>query len=131
MSEYVTIVNRTQEPITGVWDSKPFVMAPGKHEYTREKAERFRAQHPVMGSENPMEGTVILKLGIVEDHDDVSPLTPEFLAQFKGSVEKWDRSKLAGARPSEVVAGDNGLYGMQGNWRSGQPLSSSFVDSNN
>ena len=129
MSEFVTVVNRTQEPITGVWDSKSFVMTPGKHEFTREKAERFRAQHPVMGSENPMDGSIVYKLGIEEDHDDLTPLTPEFLRQFKGS-EKWDRSKLAGARPSVEVPGDNGLYGMNANWKSGQPLSSSFVDPN-
>ena len=128
MSEYVTIVNRTDEPVSCMWDSKPFVLSPGKHEYTREKAERFRAQHPVMGSENPMDGSIVYKLGILEDHDDLSPLTPEFLRQFKGAAEKWDRSKLAGARPSEVVPGDNGLYGMSGNWKSPQPLNSNFVD---
>jgi hypothetical protein len=126
MSEYVTIVNRTEEPITGTWDSKSFVLTPGKHEFTLEKAERFKAQHPVMGSENPQTGDVVYKLGIVEYHDPVTPLSPEFLAGFKGSVEKWDRTKLTGARPSEVVAGDNGLYGMN-DWRRGQPLSSSFV----
>ena len=130
MSEFVTIVNRTQEPITGVWDSRSYVLTPGKHEYAREKAERFRAQHPVMGSENPQTGTTVYRLGIEEDHDDVSPLTPEFLAQFDGKIERWDRSKLTGARPSVEVAGDNGLYGMGGNWKSPQPLSSSFVDPN-
>ena len=126
MSEYVTLVNRTESPLTGTWDSRSSVVNPGKNEFTREKAERFKAQHPVMGSEDPQIGGIIFKLGILEDHDDVSPLTPEFLAQFDGSIEKWDRSKLLGARPSEIVAGDNGLYA--GNWRSGQPLDSSFVN---
>lgn len=126
MSEYVTIVNRTQDPITGVWDSKSFVLTPGKNEHTRERAERFKAQSTVMGSENPQTGDIVYKLGIVEDHDPIDPLSPDFLAQFKGAVEKWDRSKLTGARPSEVVAGDNGMYGMN-DWRRGQPLSSSFV----
>ena len=126
-STYVTLVNRTESQITGTWESKSFVINPGKNEFTLEKAERFKAQHPVMGSEDPQIGGIVFKLGILETHDDVFPLTSEFLAQFDGRIEKWDRSKLLGARPSEIVAGDNGLYGMN-DWRRGQPLESSFVD---
>ena len=129
MSEYVTLINRTESSLTGTWDSKSFVIHPGKNEFTLEKAERFKAQHPVMGSEDPQIGGIIFKLGILETHDDVSPLPPKFLAQFDGCIEKWDRSKLLGARPSEIVGGDNGLYWIN-DWRRGQPLESKFVDPN-
>ena len=127
MSELVTLVNRTQSPLTGVWDSKSFVLAPGKHEYSLEKAERFKAQHPVMGSENPRTGDMIYKLGIVELRDPIDPLTPEFLAQFEGAVEKWDRTKLTGSRPSEVVPGDNGIYSNR-DVAANLPASTNFVN---
>lgn len=126
MSEFVTLVNRTQETVTGTFDGRQYEITPGKHEFEKVKAIKFVDQNPVMGSENPRTGNMIYKLGIPELRMDCSPLTPEFLARFSGSVEKWDRTQLPGARPSEVVPGDNGIYSAR-DVASAQPLDSSFV----
>lgn len=128
--EFVTVVNRTQETLTGTFDSRQYELTPGKHEFPRDKATKFVEQNPVMGSENPRTGDMIYKLGIEELRMDCSPLTPEFLARFQNSVERWDRSRLDGARPSEIVAGDNGLYGNRANVGQSLPASGSFVDPN-
>ena len=125
MAKIVTLVNRTQQTLEGTWNGKPHLFEPGeisKHQSVI--ARKFREQNPVMGSENPRTGSMIYKMGVKEDGDPIDPLTPEFLAQFEGAVERWDREKLLGARPSEVVPGDNGLYNS-GNWRSAQPLAAS------
>ena len=110
---FVTLVNRTQETLTGTWDSRQHMIKPGKSEHPMDRAVKFKEQHPVMGSEDPSSNSMIYKMGVEELNDDCSPLTPEFLAQFKGRIERWDRTKLTGARPTEIVAGDNGLYSRQ------------------
>jgi hypothetical protein len=128
--EYVVLVNRTQEDCEGTYDGKPYRIKPGKSEHPKHRATKFVEQNPVMGSEDPRTGKITYRLGIEEMRMDCSPLTPEFLAQYDGSIEKWDRDKLVGARPSEVVAGDNGLYSGTVSWKGQQPLGSSFTDPN-
>ena len=64
---------------------------------------------------NPQTGQIEFLIGIKEKGENCEPLTQEIIIDTstgKPSVEIWDRSKLTGARPSEVVAGDNGLYSM-------------------
>lgn len=104
---YVKLVNRTNQTLHGVWDGKHVDIAPGAHQFPLFAAQAYKRQNPVMGSENPMTGEIIYKLGIEEEGDPLDPL-PE----IKEGVEKWDRTKLAGAKPSEIVPGDNGLYSL-------------------
>lgn len=109
--EYVTLVNRTDRPVEGVYDSRTHVFPPhAKVEVEKFKAVKFVDQNPVMGSENPRTGEMIYKMGIVELRMDCSPLSAEYLAQFEGAIEKWDRSKLIGAKPSEAVPGIVSIY---------------------
>lgn len=112
--QYVKLVNRTDKVLHGVWDGKHVDIRPGAHQFPEQQAIAYKRQNPVMGSENPQTGDIVYKLGI-EEHGD--PVTP--LGDFTEGVEKWDRSKLVGARPSEVVPGDNGLYStLRGEGRS-------------
>lgn len=106
--EFVTVVNRTKTDLKGTWDGREYTIPPGKSEYPRIKAEKFKAQNPVMGSLDPRTGYREYKIGIVENKDPIDAL-PEDL---KEGVEQWDRSKLIGAKPSEIVPGDNGLYSL-------------------
>lgn len=124
-SEFVTLVNRTNDTLEGTYDGRPFLIKPGKSEQPRDRAIKFVEQNIIMGSEDPRTGQSIYKLGVEEMHMDCTPLTPEFIAQFDGSVEKWDRSKLTGSRPSQVVEGDNGLY--SGSWKSSQSPNTHFT----
>lgn len=112
--QYVKLVNRTNKVLRGVWDGKHADIAPGANHFPEQQAIAYKRQNPVMGSENPQTGDIVYKLGIEEHGDPIDPL-PEDL---KEGVEKWDRTKLVGARPSEVVAGDNGLYSIRGEGRS-------------
>ena len=106
--EYVTLVNRIGEPLEGVWDSRVHVIKPGKQEMLKPQAIKFVEQHPIMGSEDARTGEMIYKLAIEEFNMDTSPLTKEFLAQFEGARERWNRKnapeleqnvKFAQARP--------------------------------
>lgn len=106
MAIMVTLVNRSSKPLIGTWDGKHTVIAPGKHEFPDYKAQKFKDQNPVMGSEDPRTGHIEYLMGIVEEGDPIDPIE-----QNLNAIEKWDRTRLAGARPSEVVPGDNGLYG--------------------
>jgi flagellar basal body rod protein FlgF len=101
----VTLVNRTESTLHGVWDGRHHDILPGANTFPELQALAFKRQNPVMGSEDPITGYMDYKVGILEDNDLVEPLKA-----VKESIERWDRSKLAGARPTEVVAGDNGLY---------------------
>jgi len=125
MSEFVTIVNRTDSPREGVWDGKPHVLPPGKSEHPKHKAIKFVEQNPIMGSEDPRTGDMKYYLGIEELRMDCTPLTPDADKAYN-PTERWNREHLTGARPSEVVAGDNGLY--SGSWRRSQPADSTFVN---
>lgn len=127
MSDFVTLVNRTDGVLEGLYDGRTHLIPPGKQEIEKFKAIKFVEQNPVMGSEDPRTGRMIYKLGIPELRMDCSPLKPVDLAPFKGSIEKWDRTKLAGARPSEVVPGDNGIYSGR-DVSTALPRDSSFVD---
>lgn len=126
--EHVTLVNRTSQVLEGVWDGRVYKIKPGENHFDKIMARKFKEQNPVMGSEDPRSGEMLYKLGIVEDENPVDNLPDEFLAQFASFIERWDRSKLVGARPSMIVAGDNGLYNRQ-TWTAPQPPTpSTFSD---
>lgn len=125
---FVTIVNRTNKVLHGVWDGKHVDIAPGKHSFPEKAAIAYRRQNPLMGSLDPRTGDITYMLGIEEMRD---PITPLNLDEAPPSIEKWDRSKLTGARPTEVIPGDNGLYQL-GRTAGSPALSpnSGFVDPN-
>ena|SRR3990172_5832414 len=126
-NEYVTLKNRTNQLCIGTWNGRQYEIKPGSTtEHPKVRAIKFREQNPVMGSQNPRTGSMIYKLGVVEMRDPCDPLTDEFLARFEGAVEKWDRTQLTGARPSEVVAGDNGIFSAR-DVAASLPSDSTFV----
>ena len=127
MNEFVTVVNRTNQILTGTFDGRQYEIVPGKQEFSKEKALRFKDQNPVMGSEDPRTGSAIYKIGIVELRDPVDPIPTEVIAKYEGQVERWDRSKLVGARPVDIVPGDNGLYSRHDASPGGLPSNGSFV----
>lgn len=103
--EYQTLVNRTKKDLKGTWDGKHYIITPGKNEFPIVQAEAFRRQNPLMGSQDPYTMEMQYLVGIVEQGDDVSPL------DAGNAVELMDRSKMVGARPTEVVRGNQtGLY---------------------
>ena len=117
MSKYsprVSVVNRVNETLTGTWNGIQHDCPPGEHYFPEDVAKALRKQNVVMGSENPRTGHVIYKVGIREHNDPITMLTEDILAPYRSVYEKWgerwDRSQLSGAKPSEVVPGDNGIY---------------------
>lgn len=106
--EFVTVVNRTKKVLAGKWDGRDYAIPLGKSMFPRIQAEKFKLQNPIMGSEDPRTGQCEYKIGIEENKDRVDMLPDD----LKEGIEKWDRSKLVGARPTEVVDGDNGLYAL-------------------
>lgn len=103
MSEFVTLVNRTSTVLHGVWDGRHYDMNPGQHTFPEIQALKFKEQNPIMGSEDPYTLQKEYLIGIVEHKDDISPV------EQTSNIERWNRSRLVGAKPVEVVRG-NGLY---------------------
>jgi len=121
MSEFLTIVNRTGRTLSAMWDGRPYDIAPHAEKPVPEYvALAFKRQNVKMGSLDPRTGKIEFLIGIKEQND---PITP---TEQTDAVEVWDRSKLTGARPSETVAGDNGLYAVR-EWKRDQPLDTAFV----
>lgn len=114
MSDFYTVVNRTSETRTATWDGRPYELAPHAEQIFPEHiALAFKKQNIQMGSLDPRTGRIAYLVGFKEEGDPITPL------EQTDAVEVWDRSKLIGAKPSEVVAGDNGLYATR-SWRSNQ-----------
>lgn len=102
---HVTLVNRTAHTLVGTWDGRQYALPPGASSFPVNMAEKFKAQNPVMGSEDPRTGHIDYLIGIADYHDPIDPI------EQTDAVEKWDRSKLpASAQNVEVVAGKNGLF---------------------
>src|SRR3990167_2392054 len=111
----LTVTNRTDKALRGTWNGRRYTLEPYETEaFPIEVARALKRQNPVMGSGDPrdseagMTGKMIYKVGIKEDNDPCTPLTG-----IKEGVERWDRTKLTGARPSTVVDGDNGIYSVR------------------
>jgi hypothetical protein len=118
--EYVTIVNRTSKVLQGVWDGRHYDLAPGKHQFARTIAEKFRAQHPIMGSEDPYNLSMLYLIGIEEDNDDCSPV------EQSTSLTLQDISARLKSGEYTLVKG-NGLFATMRD-ASPQSLDSTFVN---
>lgn len=105
MSEFVTLVNRTSKTLKGTWDGRHYDMKPGKHQFTRTQAEKFRDQNPIMGTYDKYTGEMKYLIGIEENGEDCSPVEQDY-----GAITLEDlRGKIASGE-LRVVQG-NGLYG--------------------
>lgn len=103
MSDFVTLVNRSSKVLQGTWDGHHYMLKPGKHEFSRVKAEKFREQNPIMGSENKYTGEKQYLMGIIEDGHDVTPV------EQTDSISLEDLDAKIKSGELRVVAG-NGLY---------------------
>ena len=110
--ETLTVVNRTDKEIVGTWNGRQYTIKPLETQVFAENIARaIKRQNPVMGSGDPrdseygMTGRMKYKVGLKELNDPCDPL-----GKFEEGPERWDRNKLVGAKPSELVAGDNGIY---------------------
>lgn len=113
--ETLTVTNRTSKVLKTVWDGKHYEIGPHETQiHTADVARQFKKWNPQMGSLNPQTGAINFLIGIKEDGDPIDSI------EQTDAVEVWDRNKLTGARPSEVVPGDNGLYSGQADWKSRQ-----------
>jgi hypothetical protein len=114
MAEYYTVVNRCSKKVQTMWDGKPYELGPFESAVFPELvAYAFKRWNIQMGSLDPQTGRVEFLVGIKEKDEPCEPLKNEVIIDRttgKPAVEVWDRSRLTGARPSEVVPGDNGLY---------------------
>ena len=126
MSEMVTIVNRTSKVLSGVWNGRPYDIPLGESRWTLKEAEAFKRQNPVMGSGDPrdteagMTGRMQYLIGIKEQNNPITPI------EQTGAVERWNRTRLTGSKPSEIVPGDNGLYSGRAASSAPLPLNTSF-----
>ena len=110
--EILTVKSRVDHRITGTWAGRQYDLEPfASGAFPSDVATAMKRQNPIMGSGDPrnsdsgMTGRMKYKVGIVEYNDPTDPI-----ATNPQAVERWDRTKLVGAKPSDVVAGDNGLY---------------------
>ena len=103
MSDFVTLVNRSSKTLEGVWDGRHYQITPGKHEFARIKAEKFRDQNPIMGSEDKYSGEKQYLIGIVENGEDVSP------TEQSDAISLADLAAQIKSGEIKVVPG-NGLY---------------------
>src|SRR6266705_1344900 len=118
--EYLTVVNRTSNPLTVTWDGKRTPILPGKNAFPAIVAEAAKRQNPLMGSLNPATGICDYLVGIEEQGDVCTPL------EQSKAIELMDRSKLTQSRPNEVVPGENGIYSVR-NIAQSLPFDAGFV----
>jgi hypothetical protein len=103
MSDFVTLVNRSSKTLQGTWDGRHYDITPGKHEFSRIKAEKFMEQNPIMGSEDKYSNQKLYLIGIVENGDDCSPIEQSKAISLEDLSDKIKSGEL------KVVTG-NGLY---------------------
>jgi len=112
--QHMTLVNRTNKKLKGVWDGRQYDLAPGKHSFPEAIAMKFREQNPIMGSQDPRTLEMQYLIGIEEMHDDCSPLDA---IPVSPTGEKWDGNKMPDANLRQVIKGD-GVYNP---YRDGAP----------
>ncbi len=102
--QYVTVVNRTTRALQGVWDGRTYTIPPGSSSWPQLQAQRFKAQNPIMGTENPYTGERQYLIGIVEDGDDCTP------TEQSSAIELLNRQAMPSRNQVEVIEGAGGLY---------------------
>ena len=128
-NEYYTVVNRSSKPVNTMWDGRQYELAPYEEKIFPEQiAIAFKRWNVQMGSLDPRTGKINYMVGFKESNDPCGKLEQEVIidkSTGKPAVEQWDRSKLTGSRPVDIVEGDNGLYSTK-DWKSGQHTDLNF-----
>ena len=131
MAEYYTVVNRTSKSLSTTWDGRQYELAPYEEKTFPELvAYAFQRWNIQMGSLDPRTGRITFLVGIKEKGEPCEKIDPDKetlidRATGKPAVEQWDRSKMTGSRPIDIVPGDNGLYSRK-DWGSGQSTDLNF-----
>lgn len=101
--QFVTLVNRSNKILHGVWNGRHYDLAPGKHQFPEIQAQKFKEQNPKMGTEDPITGYKDYLIGIEEFNDDCSPI------DAGAAITRMDLSKVPGGDQMEVIKAA-GLY---------------------
>jgi hypothetical protein len=123
--QYVELVNRTKRTLRGTWNGKVYQLKPGSHHLPELVAEAIKRQNLIMGTEDPYTLWADYYVGIREQGDDCEPLEEDPGATK--AIERFNRAKLVGAKPTEVVKGNTGVYG-RASIETTMSKESSFVD---
>lgn len=88
--EIVTVVNRTSQPVEGIFDGKRTVIAPhARLPMLYHAAEHLKRQNPVMGTEDISDPrSPEFLVGIEEWGDDISPI------EQSDKQERFDRTTV-------------------------------------
>ena len=127
-TEQYTVVNRLNRVFIATYDGRHYELDPHEEKvYPSGIAFQFKQYNPQMGSLDPRTGKITFLVGIKELNDPCDPIEEILIDPRTGRphIEVWDRSKLTGARPSEIVPGDNGLY-SENVWKSSQSTDLNF-----
>ena len=125
----VTITNRVNRELQGTWNGRHYDIPSGESAHPELIAAAIKRQNPLMGSEDPRTGRTEYLIGVKEWGDPTTPISPEYEVRMNQTGERWNRAYLTGARPSEVVPGDNGIYSLRGIEGAGTlPLDAGFVN---
>lgn len=104
---FVTLVNRTSNPLVGTWDGRVFTIPPGKSSYPEIQALKFKLQNPRMGTADPNSNRPDFDTeylcGIEEFNDPISPV------EQTNSIELFNRGKVGGPA-TEVVRPRGGAF---------------------
>jgi hypothetical protein len=122
--QLVTLVNRSSKTLKGVWDGRPYDIAPGKHSFPDIQASKFQEQNPIMGTEDPYTLQKQYLIGIIEHGDDCSPVEQSDHLTLQDISGKLKSGEL------RIVPG-NGLYrpatDKTNPFATGGPIDTSFV----
>lgn len=100
----LTVVNRSSKTLTGVWDGKRYDMLPHQtYSFPEIQAQKFKEQHPVMGTENPYTLQKEYLIGLPDLQEDCSPI------EQSTAIELWNRTLMPDTKSYQVIKG-NGLF---------------------
>lgn len=106
---FVTVLNRSSLPIDATWDGRCHTLAP--HEegvFPWAVAEKFKAQNPVMGTEDFTDPLSAQTLAAVKEwHDDATPI------EQSDAVERIDRDSIIQEPDSQTVTMRMGSKGKR------------------
>ena len=110
--DMLTVKNRSDQEVVGMWDGRQYVLPPlGTEAFPEVVARAIKRQNPVRGTGDPrlseagLTGKMQYKVGIVELKDPCEPL-----GTFVEGPERWNREYLPGGNDVEIVRGKSGIY---------------------